>query len=160
MAAPYQRISPFLWFNDKAEEAANLYVSIFPNSKIHGTTQYPKGEAGPTGRPPGSVMTVSFTLDGELVTAINGGPMFKFTEAISLVVMCQDQKEIDHYWSKLGEGGDPEAQVCGWLKDKFGLSWQIVPKNISEIANHPKAMEAVMQMKKLDLAVLDKALAS
>ncbi|WP_250633499.1 VOC family protein [Pinirhizobacter soli] len=160
MAGPYQRISPFLWFDDKAEEAAKLYVSIFPNSKIHGTTQYPKGDTGPAGRPPGSVMTVSFSLDGQLVTAINGGPMFKFTEAISLVVMCHDQTEIDHYWSKLGEGGDPKAQVCGWLKDKYGLSWQIVPENISEIANNPKAMEAVMQMKKLDLAVLNKALAS
>ena len=160
MAEPYQRISPFLWFDDKAEEAAKLYVSIFPNSKILGTTHYPKGDTGPSGRPPGSVMTVAFSLDGQLVTAINGGPMFKFTEAISLVVMCQDQKEIDHFWLKLGEGGDPKAQVCGWLKDKYGLSWQIVPKNIAEIANNPKAMEAVMQMKKLDLAVLNKALAS
>ncbi|HMH66881.1 MAG TPA: VOC family protein [Pinirhizobacter sp.] len=160
MAEPYQRISPFLWFDDKAEEAAKFYVSIFPNSKIHGTTHYPKGETGPTGRPPGSVMTVAFSLDGQLVTAINGGPMFHFTEALSLVVMCHDQKEIDHFWSKLGEGGDPNAQVCGWLKDKYGLSWQIVPKNVAEIAGSPKAMEVMMQMKKLDMAALNKALAA
>ncbi|HEY4146611.1 VOC family protein [Pinirhizobacter sp.] len=160
MAEPYQRISPFLWFDDKAEEAAKLYVSIFPNSKIHGTTHYPKEMSSPSGRPAGSVMTVSFSLDGQLVTAINGGPMFKFTEALSLVVMCQDQKEIDHFWSKLGEGGDPNAQVCGWLKDKYGLSWQIVPKNVAEIAGSSKAMEVMMKMKKLDMAALNKALAS
>lgn len=160
MAELYQRISPFLWFDDKAEEAAKLYVSIFPHSKIHGITHYPEGMSGPSGKPPGSVMTVSFTLDGQLVTAINGGPMFHFTEALSLVVMCHDQAEIDHFWSKLGEGGDPNAQVCGWLKDKYGLSWQIVPKNVSEIANSPKAMEVMMKMKKLDMAALNKALAS
>ena len=150
------KISPFLWFDTQAEDAARFYVSIFPSSRIVKVARY--GDPGPG--PKGSVMTVQFELDGQEIVALNGGPLFKFTEAISLVVMCHDQKEIDHYWSKLGEGGDPQAQVCGWLKDKYGLSWQIVPKNISEIANNPKAMEAVMQMKKLDLAVLNKALAS
>ena len=149
-----------LWFDTQAEEAATFYTGIFKNSKITSVSRYTEAGKEIHGRTPGSVMAMTFQIEGQTFTAINGGPMFKFTEAISLVVMCQDQKEIDHYWSKFGEGGDPEAQVCGWLKDKFGLSWQIVPKNISEIANHPKAMEAVMQMKKLDLAVLDKALAS
>jgi predicted 3-demethylubiquinone-9 3-methyltransferase (glyoxalase superfamily) len=160
MAEPFQRISPFLWFTDKAEEAAQFYVSVFPNSTIHGTTHYTKESTSPSGQTPGSVMTVAFSLDGQLVTAINGGPMFHFTEAVSLVVKCHDQEEIDYYWSKLGEGGDPKAQVCGWLKDKYGLSWQIVPKNVSEIAGNPKALEAVMKMKKLDIAVLEKALGS
>jgi len=158
--ADVQKISPCLWFDGNGEEAARFYVSIFKNSRMGAITRFGKEGFEIHGRPAGSVMTVNFVLDGQEFTGLNGGPLFKFNEAISLVVNCDSQAEIDHYWEKLGAGGDPQAQQCGWLKDKYGLSWQIVPKNISEIANNPKAMEAVMQMKKLDLAVLDKALAS
>src|ERR1044071_2479474 len=119
---PAQRITPFLWFNDNAEEAIDFYCSIFPNSKLLGVSRY--GDAGPG--PKGSVMTASFELDGQKFTALNGGPLFKFTEAISFVIPCKNQEEVDYYWSKLtGDGG--EESMCGWLKDKFGLSWQEVP---------------------------------
>ena len=146
------RISPFLWFDHQAEEAANLYVSLFPNSKIIGTTRY--GEAGPGA--PGSVMTVSFELDGLAVTALNGGPYFKLTEAFSMSVDCADQAEVDRYWDRLLEGGGQPSQ-CGWLKDRFGLSWQIVPANLPGLIKHPKAMQAMLQMKKLDIAELERA---
>jgi len=155
-----QRITPFLWFDRQAEEAANFYVSIFPNSKIGSTSRY--GEAGPG--PKGSVMTVAFDLDGLSFTALNGGPMFKFTEAISLVVHCETQAEVDHYWDKLSAGGS-EVQ-CGWLKDKYGLSWQIVPNALIELvqdkdpAKSQRVMAAMMQMKKIDIAALKAAYAA
>jgi predicted 3-demethylubiquinone-9 3-methyltransferase (glyoxalase superfamily) len=152
-----QRITPFLWFDDNAEQAAKFYTSIFKNSKIKGVSRY--GEAGPG--PKGSVMVVNFELDGQEFIALNGGPQFKFTEAISFVVNCKDQKEVDHYWSKLTKGGQ-EVQ-CGWLKDKFGLSWQVVPTILSELMRDkdPKVRERVMkrmlQMVKLDIEPLKQA---
>jgi predicted 3-demethylubiquinone-9 3-methyltransferase (glyoxalase superfamily) len=154
-----QRITPFLWFDGQAEEAANFYVSIFPNSKVGSTSRY--GEAGPG--PKGSVMTIAFDLDGLSFTALNGGPVFKFTEAISLVVHCETQAEVDHYWDKLSAGGS-EVQ-CGWLKDKYGLSWQIVPNALIELvqdkdpAKSQRVMAAMMQMKKIDIAGLKAAAA-
>ena len=155
-----QRITPFLWFDGQAEEAANFYVSIFPNSKIGSTSRH--GEAGPG--PKGSVMTVAFNLDGLSFTALNGGPMFKFTEAISLVVHCETQAEVDHYWDKLSAGG--QQVQCGWLKDKYGLSWQIVPNALIELAQDQdpaksqRVMAAMMQMKKIDIAGLKAAYAA
>lgn len=150
-----QKITPFLWFNTQAEEAAKLYTSLFPNSKIGKTSRYPEGSMGPAG----SVMTVEFELDGQKLIALNGGPMFQFTEAISFVVDCETQDEIDRYWTRLlADGGTP--QHCGWLKDKFGLSWQIVPRVLGELAAGPKGgqvMAAMMQMIKLDIAGLKAA---
>jgi predicted 3-demethylubiquinone-9 3-methyltransferase (glyoxalase superfamily) len=152
-----QKITTFFWFDANAEEAANHYVSIFKNSKILGVARY--GEAGPG--PKGSVMTVAFQLDGQEFVALNGGPLFKFTEAISLVVNCETQREVDELWSKLSAGGQ-EGQ-CGWLKDKFGLSWQIVPSVMGKMMQDkdPKkskrVMEAMLQMKKLDIARLEQA---
>jgi predicted 3-demethylubiquinone-9 3-methyltransferase (glyoxalase superfamily) len=154
---PIQKITPFLWFDRQAEEATAFYVSIFPNSTIVKTVRY--GEAGP-GRP-GSVMTVAFQLDGQSFVALNGGPHFKFTEAISFVVNCQTQEEVDHYWEKLSAGGN-EVQ-CGWLKDKFGVSWQIVPTVLPEFLNDPdparsqRVMKAMFTMKKLDIHALQQA---
>lgn len=151
------KISPFLWFDTQAEEAANFYTSIFKNSKIVKVSRY--GEGAPS--PKGSVMTVAFTLDGQEFTALNGGPLFKFTEAISFVVNCKTQEEVDTYWAKLLEGG--EESRCGWLKDKYGLSWQIVPTALGEMLGDrdPKkarrVMEAMLQMKKIDIAGLKKA---
>lgn len=142
-------ITPFLWFDNQAEEAANFYVSIFKNSRVGGITRY--SDAGPM--PKGTVMTVSFNLDGEEFTALNGGPMFKFNESVSFVVRCQTQEEVDYYWDKLTAGGSPSQ--CGWLKDKFGLSWQVVPQPVIDLLQNPakakKAMEAVFQMKKIDI---------
>ena len=155
-----QRITPFLWFDGQAEEAANFYVSIFPNSKVGSTSRY--GEAGPG--PKGSVMTIAFDLDGLSFTALNGGPMFKFTEAISLVVHCETQAEVDHYWDNLSAGG--QQVQCGWLKDKYGLSWQIVPNALMELvqdkdpAKSQRVMAAMMQMKKIDIAGLKHAYAA
>ena len=159
MAKP-QRVTPFLWFDSQAEEAANFYTSIFPNSRIGDTARTTEDAAQHTGRPVGSVMTISFELDGQKFTALNGGPIFKFTEAISLVINCADQDEIDHCWNRLGESGDPAAQQCGWLKDKFGLSWQVIPAELPELMTSGRGeqvMGALMQMKKLDLAALRKA---
>ena len=161
--AVIQRIAPCLWFDDQAEEAANFYVSIFPNSKIVAITRY--GNAGHEihGRAAGSVLTVEFELDRMPFTALNGGPRFEFNEAVSLQVMCDTQAEIDHYWEKLGAGGDPQAQACGWLKDKFGVSWQVVPVGMSEMMKDgtspgaERAMAAVLSMKKLDLAAIRRA---
>jgi predicted 3-demethylubiquinone-9 3-methyltransferase (glyoxalase superfamily) len=156
-----QKITPFLWFDDKAEEAAKFYTSIFKNSKIGNITRYDEEAAGPTGRPAGSVMTVDFQLGGQEFVALNGGPMFKFTEAISFVVNCENQGEVDYFWSKLSAGG--EESRCGWLKDKFGLSWQVVPTVLIEMLTDkdtPKAkrvMHAMLQMDKIDIAVLKKA---
>ncbi|MGN6479186.1 VOC family protein [Luteibacter sp.] len=157
MSRPFRRITPFLWFDTQAEEAANFYTSIFPNSRITSVTHYTKESSDASGRPQGSVMTVNFELDGEPLTALNGGPIFKFNEALSLVVYCKDQAEIDHFWEKLSAGGDPKAQACGWLKDRYGLSWQICPEDIDELAKSPKAMAALMHMTKLDIAALKAA---
>ena len=158
-------ITPCLWFDHQGEEAAKFYTAIFPNSKITATTHY--GEAGKEihGREPGSVMVVAFELNGRSFTALNGGPYFKFNEAVSLQIECEDQKELEYYWEKLNEGGDPEAQQCGWLKDKYGLSWQVVPKILAQLLQDPDAakrdrvMAAMLQMKKIDIAGLQRAAA-
>jgi predicted 3-demethylubiquinone-9 3-methyltransferase (glyoxalase superfamily) len=150
-----QRITPFLWFDKEAEEAADCYISIFKNSRITGVSRY--GEAGPG--PKGSVMTVAFELDGQALVALNGGPLFKFTEAISMVVNCETQAEVDHYWDRLSAGGQPGR--CGWLKDRFGMSWQVVPTALVEMvqdtAKSPGVMAALMQMDKLDIEQLQQA---
>jgi predicted 3-demethylubiquinone-9 3-methyltransferase (glyoxalase superfamily) len=154
-----QKITPFLWFDDRAEEAANFYVSIFKNSKIVTATRY--GDAGPG--PKGSVMTVVFSLDGQEFIGLNGGPHFKFTEAVSFSVDCMTQEEVDHYWDKLSAGGS--QQPCGWLKDKFGLSWQVNPGVLGEMLSDPdsakskRVMEAMLKMKKIDIAALKRAYA-
>lgn len=151
------KISPFLWFDTEAEEAANFYVRVFPNSRIKAISRY--GEAGPG--PKGSVMTVSFELDGQEVIALNGGPQFTFNEAVSLSVDCKTQSEVDRYWTLLSEGG--EEGPCGWLKDRYGLSWQINPTVLGEMLSDPdpvksrRAMEAMLTMKKFDIAALTKA---
>lgn len=158
--ATIAKIAPCLWFDNQAEEAARFYVSVFPNSSMGTISRY--GNAGREihKRPEGSVMVVSFVLDGCAFRALNGGPLFKFSEAISLEVRCQTQDEIDHYWTKLGTTGGGEDGPCGWLKDKYGLSWQIVPANIPWLtgdARSDRAMAAVMQMKKIDKAALERA---
>lgn len=156
-----QKITPFLWFDDQAEEAAKLYVSIFKNSRIKGMARYDGEAAQAAGRPQGSVMTVQFELDGQEFVALNGGPVFKFTEAVSFVVNCETQAELDHFWQKLSAGGQ-EVQ-CGWLKDRFGLSWQVVPTILGEMlqdkdpAKSQRVMAAMLQMKKIDIAGLRKA---
>jgi predicted 3-demethylubiquinone-9 3-methyltransferase (glyoxalase superfamily) len=156
------KITTMLWFSDNAEEAANFYVSVFKDSGITEITRYPKSAESASGRPAGSVMTVDFELDGRKFTALNGGPHFKFNEAISLVVNCKNQKELDEIWNQLSAGGDPSAQQCGWLKDKFGLSWQIVPAELPKLVrkNPDAVMAAVLQMKKLDIAELEQAAAA
>lgn len=153
-------ITPCLWFNDQAEAAVELYTSVFKNSKVTRVTRY--GEAGHEihQRPVGSVMALAFELDGQPFTALNGGTYFQLSEAISLQIFCESQDELDYYWEKLSEGGDPEAQQCGWLKDRFGLSWQVVPRVLAELVSDPdsaksqRATEAMLQMKKLDIAAL------
>ena len=151
------KITPFLWFDSQAEEAAQFYTSIFPNSRIVSTTRY--GEGAPM--PKGGVMTVVFELDGQRFIALNGGPLFKFNESVSFTVDCKTQQEVDEYWAKLTAGGQ-ESQ-CGWLKDKFGLSWQIVPTVLGELLSDPdpkkakRAMQAMLKMKKLDVAALKRA---
>jgi len=158
-----QRISPCLWFDDQAEEAARYYVGIFRNSRITMITRYSEAGFEVHHRPAGSVMVAAFELDGQSFTALNGGPLFKFNEAISLQVNCETQDEIDYYWEKLSAGGDPKAQQCGWLKDKYGLSWQVVPTRMDEMmkdGNSPgakRAMEAMLGMKKIDIAALQRA---
>ena len=160
-----QRIVPCLWFAEEAEEAARFYTGIFPGSRITTISRYSSAGQEVHGRPPGSVMVVQFELRGQPFTALNGGPHFKFNEAISLQVMCDTQEEIDRYWEKLGAGGDPKAQQCGWLKDRYGLSWQVVPSEMDEMfeeENSPgarRAMEAMLRMKKLDIAELRRAYA-
>jgi predicted 3-demethylubiquinone-9 3-methyltransferase (glyoxalase superfamily) len=163
MAIKKQRITPCLWFDNQGEEAAKFYTGIFKNSRIGRLARYGKAGQETTGGKPGSVMLVEFELDGQMFTALNGGPAFKFNEAISLQVECENQKEIDYYWEKLGAGGDPKAQQCGWLKDKYGLSWQVVP-DMSEFFNRDekspeaeRAMEALLKMKKIDIAELRRA---
>ena len=158
-----QKISPFLWFNNEAEEAANFYISVFKNSKILHVARYSESGSKAAHQSKGSVMTVAFQIEGQNFTAINGGPVFKFTEAVSFVINCETQKEIDYYWEKLSEGGDPKAQQCGWLKDKFGLSWQIVPRMLTELSRDKdqekveRVMDAMMKMKKLDIHELEEA---
>jgi predicted 3-demethylubiquinone-9 3-methyltransferase (glyoxalase superfamily) len=158
-----QPISPCLWFNDQAEDAARFYVSVFKGSRITQVNRYPDVGQEIHKHPAGSVLTVEFTLNGLPMTALNGGPQFKFTEAVSLQVICKTQAEIDYYWDKLSEGGDPKAQACGWLKDRFGLSWQVAPEWMRKILKDEespateRAFAAMMKMKKLDLAALKAA---
>jgi predicted 3-demethylubiquinone-9 3-methyltransferase (glyoxalase superfamily) len=161
--ASIQKITPCLWFDNQAEEAAKFYVSLFENSAMGAVTRYGKEGFEVHGRPEGSVLTVSFRLEGQEFTALNGGPHFKFSEAISFVVRCETQTEVDRYWDKLGDGGDQRAQQCGWLKDKYGVSWQIVPAALFEMMSgtnrikSERVMRAVLQMKKLDVAALRRA---
>jgi predicted 3-demethylubiquinone-9 3-methyltransferase (glyoxalase superfamily) len=165
MTIATKKITPCLWFDDRAEEAAQFYTKVFPNSKIGEIARY--GEAGREvhRKAPGTVLTVAFELDGQPFTALNGGPDFKFSEAISFQVSCETQKEVDFYWAKLSEGGDEAAQQCGWLKDRFGVSWQIVPSILPDLVGDPaseksqRAMKAMMGMKKLDIAELKRAYA-
>ena len=156
----FRRITPFLWFDSQAEEAATFYASIFPNSSIGHVHRYDKAASQASGRPEGSAMTVPFELDGQKFVALNGGPIFRFTEAISFVINCTSQAEIDHYWNRLTEGGDPDAQQCCWLKDKFGVSWQVVPTDLPQLISNPKGMQAMLRMKKFDIEALRKAAAS
>ncbi|HEX9905947.1 MAG TPA: VOC family protein [Propylenella sp.] len=155
-----QKITPFLWFDNEAEEAMNFYTSVFRNSKVGNVVRY--GDAGPG--PKGSVMVASFELEGLQFTALNGGPQFKFTEAISFHVACESQDEVDYFWDRLSEGGS--IQQCGWLKDKFGLSWQIVPTVLPKLLSDPdrekanRVMQAMLRMKKLDIAGLEQAYAA
>jgi predicted 3-demethylubiquinone-9 3-methyltransferase (glyoxalase superfamily) len=155
-------ITPNLWFDNQAEEAANFYVSIFPNSKVGTISRYDEAASQASGRPKGSAMTVSFELNGQPYLGLNGGPMFKISEAISFIVNCESQEEVDRFWEQLTADGGQEVQ-CGWLKDKFGLSWQIVPTALGEMmskgtpAQSGRMMGALMQMKKLDIAALKKA---
>ena len=161
--ATISRITPCLWFDGRAEEAANFYTGIFPNSQITSASRYTESGREVHQMEPGSVLTISFELDGHPFTALNGPPIFKFTEAISMMVNCDTQDEIDHYWERLREGGDEAAQQCGWLKDKFGMSWQVVPRMMGELMSSgecgrsERVMAALMQMKKLDIAGLRRA---
>ncbi len=159
----FEKITPCLWFDDQAEEAAEFYTAIFKNSRITTITRY--GEAGHEvhGRPAGTVMIVAFELDGQAFTALNGGPLFKFNEAISIQVSCETQEELDYYWDKLSAGGDKQAQQCGWIKDKYGVSWQVFPTVLLEMINDANAeksqrvMKAMLQMKKMDIETLKRA---
>ena len=159
------KITPCLWFDSQAEEAAHFYTSIFKNSKIGRISRYGKEGYEIHGRPEGSVMTVEFALNGQAFTALNGGPIFRFNEAISFQVHCETQEELDYYWEKLSESGDEKAQQCGWLKDKYGMSWQIVPEALAVFLSDPdpvksqRAMRAMLQMKKIDLAMIKRAYA-
>jgi predicted 3-demethylubiquinone-9 3-methyltransferase (glyoxalase superfamily) len=155
------KITPFLWFDTQAEQAVKYYTTIFKKSKVTSISRY--GEAGSkvAGRPKNSVMTIAFQIEGQPFVALNGGPIFKFNESISFVVNCKTQKEMDYYWNKLSKGGDAQGQQCGWLKDKFGVSWQIVPDQMEKWMKNPvtaeKVMAAVLQMKKINLSTLQKA---
>lgn len=157
------KITPCLWFDDQAEEAAKFYTAIFKNSRIGKITRYGKEGFEIHGRPEGSVLTVEFEINGQPFTALNGGPAFKFSEAVSFQVPCDTQEEIDDHWNKLSAGGDKNAQQCGWLKDKYGVSWQVIPKMIGEWVGSPeseksqRAMRAMLQMKKIDIAKLKRA---
>jgi predicted 3-demethylubiquinone-9 3-methyltransferase (glyoxalase superfamily) len=147
----FPRITPFLWFDSNAEGAVDFYLTVFKNSRRLDELR----RVDDSRRPKGSILTIAFELDGQKFTAVNGGPAFKFTEAVSFTVRCDSQQEVDDYWSKLSAGGT-EVQ-CGWLKDKFGLSWQIVPARLPDLIKHPKAMQAMLRMKKLDIAELERA---
>mgnify|MGYP001163297488 CR=1 FL=1 len=163
MQNPVQKITPCLWFDNQAEEAARFYVSIFKNSRIGRITRYGREGYEFHGRPEGTVMTVEFDLDGQPFTALNGGPIFKFNEAVSFQMFCETQEEEDYYWEKLSEGGDEKAQQCGWLKDKYGLSWQVIPKGLNELLSDPdseksqRAMKAMLRMKKIDMEKIRQA---
>jgi predicted 3-demethylubiquinone-9 3-methyltransferase (glyoxalase superfamily) len=156
-----QKITPFLWFDGQAEEAARFYVALFPDSKIVAVARYDEASAKASGRPVGTVMTVAFQLEGREFVALNGGPHFKFTEAVSFVVNCETQEEVDRYWARLSEGG--EEGPCGWLKDRHGLSWQIVPTDLARLLSDPdrrkaqRVMEAMLRMKKIEIAGLMRA---
>jgi predicted 3-demethylubiquinone-9 3-methyltransferase (glyoxalase superfamily) len=158
-----QTIVPCLWFDDQGEQAAELYVSVFPNSRILDVVRYVEAGQEIHGRKPGAVMTVTFELDGQTFVALNGGPVFQFNEAISLQILCDTQDEVDRYWEKLSAGGDEKAQQCGWLKDRFGVSWQVVPRVLPELLGSPdvaaaqRATTAMLAMKKLDIAALQRA---
>lgn len=158
-----QKITPFLWFDHQAEEAANYYASIFKNSKIGTVSRYGKEGQEIHKQPAGQVMAVEFELDGQEFTALNGGPLFKFNESVSFQVHCETQEEVDYYWNALSAGGDPRAQQCGWLKDKYGLSWQVVPTILPKLLTgkdtkkSERVMQALLQMKKLDIAGLTRA---
>ncbi|MEP7253485.1 MAG: VOC family protein [Ginsengibacter sp.] len=158
-----QRITPNLWFDRQAEDAAEFYTSIFKNSRIGKISKYGKEGFEQHGMPEGTVMVIEFELEGQKFTGLNGGPHFKFTEAISFIVNCETQDEVDHYWNKLSDGGDAAAQMCGWLKDKFGLSWQIVPQALSQLLSDPdrnragRVMNAMLKMKKIDIKGLKDA---
>jgi predicted 3-demethylubiquinone-9 3-methyltransferase (glyoxalase superfamily) len=160
-----QKITPCLWFDDQAEEAAKFYTGIFKKSRIVSISRYTEAGREAHGRPPGSVMVVAFELEGQAFTALNGGPVFKFNEAISLQVPCETQADVDHYWNALTAGGDQSAQQCGWLKDRYGVSWQVFPKALPEMLMDPdpakagRVMEAMIRMKKIDLAELKRAYA-
>jgi len=147
----FPRITPFLWFDSNAEEAVEFYLTVFQNSRRLDRL----GRGDDSRGPKGSILTIAFELDGQRFVSINGGPMYKFTEAVSFVVRCDSQQEVDDYWEKLSAGGSEGR--CGWLKDKFGLSWQIVPARLPDLIKHPKAMQAMLQMKKLDIAELERA---
>lgn len=160
-----QKITPCLWFDDEAEEAARFYTAIFGNSRINTIACY--GEVGQEihGKAAGTVMTVDFELEGQAFTALNGGPIFTFNEAISFQIDCKTQEEVDYYWEKLSEGGNPQAQQCGWLKDRYGVSWQVVPTVLTEMLKDPdyeksqRVMAAMLEMKKIDIAALERAFA-
>lgn len=158
-----QKISPCLWFDSNAEEAVNFYVSVFKKSKIKHISHYGKAGSEASKMPEGAVMLISFQIEGQDFMALNGGPVFKISEAISFVVNCKNQKEIDYYWDKLSEGGDENAQICGWLKDKFGVSWQIVPDILGKLMTgknaqgQERAMAELLKMKKIDAEALEKA---
>ena len=161
--ATMQKITPNLWFDQQAEEAANFYVSIFKNAAIGRISRYGKEGFEIHKMPEGTVMVIEFELEGQKFTGLNGGPIFKFSEAISFIVNCDNQKELDYYWEKLSAGGDPKSQQCGWLKDQFGLSWQIVPDILPKLLSDPdaakaqRAMKAMLQMKKIDIKALEEA---
>lgn len=158
-----QRITPCLWFADQGEQAAEYYIGIFPNSRIVKISRYSEAGHEVHRMPAGSVLTVDFELDGQRFTALNGGPVFTFNEAISFQIDCEDQAEMDYYWDRLTAGGDPNAQQCGWLKDRFGVSWQIAPTRLADMMSDPdqeksdRVMNALLKMKKLDLAELERA---
>ena len=158
-----QRICPCLWFDDQAEEAVRFYSAIFKNSRVMKIARYGKAGYEFHKKPEGSVMTIAFELDGQQFTALNGGPEFKFSEAVSLQVFCETQEEVDYYWKKLTEGGDDKAQACGWLKDRFGVSWQVVPTILQELVDDPtspksqRAMQALLKMKKIVIGDLKRA---
>ena len=164
--ATIQKITPNLWFDTNAEEAVNFYLGIFKNSGIKRMSRYGKEGFEIHGMKEGTILTIQFELEGQEFTALNGGPVFKFNEAISFIVNCRNQKEIDYYWQKLGQGGDVKAQQCGWLKDKFGVSWQVVPASLSSMLSDTnyikseKVMRALLKMKKLNIEVLKQAFKS
>ena len=156
-----QKITPFLWFDRNAEEAARFYVALFRDSRIVSVSRYGKEAAAAAGMPEGTAMTVTFRIEGQEFTAINGGPVFRFTEAVSFVVHCESQAEVNYYWRRLADGADPAAQRCGWLKDRYGLSWQIVPRVLPELLQDRRkagrVMQKLLQMKKIDIATLQQA---